>query len=98
MVKDVIRLNNRFYVLATSSLAIERRRILKFGQSFGVFSALGDIERLGAGEQGLYHKDMRHLSRYVLRLGGKPPQLLHGVVREDNAMLMADMMNVDILR
>ena len=96
--KDVIRLNNRFYVLATSSLADDRTRVLKYGETFTVFNCFGDIEPLGLGEQGLYHRDTRHLSRYVFRLGQQSPQLLRSTIREDNAFLTADMMNLDIVR
>jgi glycogen debranching enzyme len=96
--KDVIRVNNRFYVLATSSLADDRTRVLKYGETFAVFNSVGDIEPVGLGQQGLYHRDTRYLSRYVLRLGGKAPQLLRSTIREDNAFLTVDMMNLDVLR
>ena len=96
--EDVIRVKDQFYVLATSSLADDRTRVLKYGETFSVFSRLGDIESLGLGEQGLYHQGTRYLSRLVLRLGGKVPQLLRSTIQNDNASLTLDMMNPDMHR
>jgi glycogen debranching enzyme len=93
---DVIRVKDQFYVLATSSLADDRTRVLKYGETFAVFNRLGDIESLGLGEQGLYHQGTRYLSRFVLRLGDKAPQLLRSTIQNDNAFLTLDMMNPDV--
>ena len=35
---DTIRFQDQFYVLASSSLADNRTRVLKYGETFGVFS------------------------------------------------------------
>ncbi|MFY9842426.1 MAG: amylo-alpha-1,6-glucosidase [Terriglobales bacterium] len=94
--EDVIQIENQFYVLATSSLADDRTRVLKWGETFGVFNRLGDIESIGLGEQGLYHNGTRHLSRLALRMGEKVPQLLRSTIQDDNAFLTLDMMNPDI--
>ena len=96
--EDVIRVKDQFYVLATSSLADDRTRVLKYGETFAVFNRLGDIESLGLGEQGLYHKGTRYLSRLVLRLGDKIPQLLRSTIQHDNAFLTLDMMNPDVYK
>jgi glycogen debranching enzyme len=96
--EDVIQIENQFYVLATSSLADDRTRVLKHGETFAVLNRLGDIEALGLGEQGLYHQGTRYLSRLVLRLGDKVPQLLRSTIQNDNAFLTADMMNPDVYR
>jgi len=94
--EDVIQVENQFYVLATSSLADDRTRVLKFGTTFGVFNRVGDIESIGLGEQGLYHQGTRHLSRFALRMGDKAPQLLRSTIQNDNAFLTLDMMNPDV--
>ena len=94
--EDVIQVENQFYVLATSSLADDRTRVLKFGETFAVFNRLGDVESIGLGEQGLYHQGTRHLSRLTLRMGGKAPQLLRSTIQGDNAFLTLDMMNPDV--
>jgi glycogen debranching enzyme len=96
--EDVIRVKDQFYVLATSALADDRTRVLKYGETFAVFNRLGDIESVGLGEHGLYHEETRYLSRFVLRLGRRPPQFLRSSIREDNALLSVDMMNLDISR
>ena len=59
---DVIQLQDRFYILATSSLLQERRHVLKDADSFAVFDTQGDIAPFGAGEQGYFHGGTRHLS------------------------------------
>lgn len=94
--EDVIRVKDQFYVLATSSLADDRTRVLKHGDMFAVFNRFGDIEWLGLGEHGIYHEGTRYLSRFVLRLGESSPQLLRSTIRGDNAFLTVDMTNLDI--
>jgi glycogen debranching enzyme len=96
--EDVIQIKDQFYVLATSSLADDRTRVLKWGETFAVFNRLGDVESIGLGEQGLYHRGTRHLSRLALRMGDKVPQLLRSTVQNDNAFLTLDMMNPDVYR
>jgi glycogen debranching enzyme len=96
--KDIIQVENQFYVLATSSLADDRTRVLKYGESFAVFNRLGDIEGIGLGEQGLYHRGTRYLSKLALRLNGSIPQLLRSTIQEDGASFTIDMMNPDVYR
>jgi glycogen debranching enzyme len=96
--EDVVQIENQYYVLATSSLADDRTRVLKYGGTFAVLNRLGDIESLGLGEQGLYHHGTRHLSRFAVRLGDKIPQLLRSTIQDDNAFLTLDMMNPDVYR
>jgi glycogen debranching enzyme len=96
--EDVIQVENQFYVLATSSLADDRTRVLKYGETFAVFNRWGDVESIGLGEQGLYHRGTRHLSRLALRMADKVPQLLRSTIQDDNAFLTLDMMNSDAYR
>ena len=96
--EDIIRVENQFYVLATSSLADDRTRVLKYGETFAVFNRLGDIEGIGVGEQGLYHRGTRYLSKLALRLNGNVPQLLRSTIHEDGAFFTIDMMNSDVYR
>jgi N-terminal domain of (some) glycogen debranching enzymes len=84
---DVIRVEDQYYILATSSLADDRTRVLKHGETFGVFDRYGDIQPLGLGEQGLYHDGARFLSRQMLGLGRDRPLLLSSTVKDDNALL-----------
>lgn len=94
--EDVIRISDKFYILATSSLADERTLVLKHGDTFAVFDRYGDIQPTGLAEQGLYCEGTRFLSRLEMRLEGQRPLLLSSTVREDNALLTVDLTNPDI--
>ncbi|MEE9220147.1 MAG: glycogen debranching N-terminal domain-containing protein, partial [candidate division NC10 bacterium] len=94
--KDVIRIRDEFYILATSSLADDRTRVLKQGETFAVFDRYGDIQPTGLGEQGLYHEGTRFLSRLEVRLEGQRPLLLSSTLREDNVLLTVDLTNPDV--
>ena len=94
--REIIRVKDQYYILATSSLADDRTRVLKQGETFAVFDRYGDIHPLGLGEQGIYHQGMRHLSRLALRLQGSRPLLLSSTVREDNVLLAVDLANPDL--
>ena len=92
----IIRIDEKFYVLASSALADERTRVLKYGDTFGVFNRYGDIECVAQGQLGLFHVETRHLNRLTIRLAGQIPLLLRSTVRDDNAFLSVDLTNVDI--
>jgi glycogen debranching enzyme len=93
---EILRVEDRYYILSTSSLADDRVRVLKHGDTFAVFDRRGDIETLGAGVQGVYHEETRHLSQWVLRLGATRPLLLSSGVSNDNASLAVDLTNPDL--
>src|SRR5581483_4786642 len=95
VLEDIIRVKDQFYILATSSLADERTRVLKQGDTFAVFDRHGDIRQVGLAVQGLYHRGTRYLSRLELRLGKSRPMLLSSTVKDDNAMLAVDLTNPD---
>jgi glycogen debranching enzyme len=92
---DVIRLTDEYYILATASTA-EEARVLKHGESFGVFDRRGDIQQTGLGEQGIYHEGTRFLSRSVFCLGNLAPFLLSSTIKEDNVLFTVDLTNPDI--
>ena len=96
MQEDVIRLHDQYYILASSSLADERTRVVKQGDTFAIFDRFGDIVPYGFGQQGLYHGGTRHLSRLDLRLNGVRPLLLSSSVREENDLFVVDLTNPDI--
>ena len=93
---EVIRVEDQFYILAMSSLADVRTRVLKHGETFAVFDRYGDIQPLGLGEQGIYHEGTRFLSRLILRVGSSRPLFLSSTVRDDNALLAVDLTNPDL--
>jgi glycogen debranching enzyme len=94
---DVIRVEDQYYILATSSLADDRTQVLKHGETFAVFDRYGDIQPIGLGEQGLFHQGTWFLSRQMLRLGRHRPMLLSSTVRDDNALLTVDLTNPDFI-
>ncbi len=93
---EVIRIQDSYYILATSPLADNQTRVLKQGETFAIFDLYGDIRHLGHGEQGVYHRGTRHLSRSVLHLGSERPLLLGSTVSEDNVVLAVDLTNPDM--
>jgi glycogen debranching enzyme len=96
-VDDVIKVEEQYYILATSSRADDRALVLKHGDTFAVFDRYGDVVPFGLGEQGLYHDGTRFLSRFELRLDRRRPLLLSSTVKEDNELLTVDLTNPDLV-
>jgi glycogen debranching enzyme len=95
---DMIRIQDRFYILATSDRLDDRTQVLKCGETFAVFDRGGDIRAVGRGEQGLYSGGTRYLSRFELSLAGSRLLLLGSSVRHDAAALSVDVTNPDLRR
>ncbi|HEY2988994.1 MAG TPA: amylo-alpha-1,6-glucosidase [Candidatus Binatia bacterium] len=93
---DIIKVEDQFYILATTAAAEDRVRVLKHGETFAVFDRYGDIRPVGLGEEGIYHEGTRFLSRLELRLGNTRPLLLSSTVRDDNTLLAVDLTNPDV--
>ena len=96
MEDELVKLQDSFYILATSTRADDRTRVLKHDETFAVFDRFGDVQPIGLGEQGLYHDGTRFLSRLEVRLGGRRPLLLSSTVKEDNDLLAVDLTNPDL--
>jgi glycogen debranching enzyme len=94
--EDVIQIEEHFYIRATSSRADDRTRVLKHGDTFGIFDRFGDVQPVGLGEQGLFHEGTRHLSRLDLRLAQLRPLLLSSTVNETNDLFAVDLTNPDM--
>lgn len=95
---EIIRVNDQFYVLATSPMIDDRTRVLKQGETFAVFDRYGDIQSVPRTEQGLYDEGTRFLSRLELSLGGDRPVLLSSTLKADNALFAVDLTNPDVCR
>jgi glycogen debranching enzyme len=95
-VQELIRIEDRFYILATSARVDDRTRVLKDADTFAVLDRYGNIHPVGIGEQGLYHDGTRHLSRLDVSFGSERPLLLSSTVRADNAALAVDLANPDL--
>ena len=93
---DRIRLGEDWYILAASSPPDERRRVLKQGQAFALFDRFGDVQPIGLHEDGLYHGDTRFMSHQELRINGVRPMFLNSTVRDDNGLLIVELMNPDL--
>src|SRR4051812_30445326 len=94
--QSMIRIENQYYVLASSPLLEVRTRVLKDGDTFAVFDRYGDIHPIGLGEQGIYHEDTRYVSRLMLTINGERPLLLSSTVNTENALFTVDLTNPDI--
>ena len=92
---DAIRIAERWYVLASSSRADDRTRVLKHGETFAVFDRFGDVQLIGTGEHGIYHQGSRYLSHLELRLNGERPMLLNSSVKQDNFLLTVHLTTTD---
>jgi len=97
MEREIICVDNKYYILATSSRIDEGNRTLKHEESFAIFNAYGEIEPIGLGEQGLYHLGTRYLSRYEMHICATRPLLLSSTIKEDNSLFTVDLTNADIL-
>ncbi len=94
--KDVIQVDDRWYVLATSSRTDDRTRVLKHDDLFGLFDRWGDIQPIGIGDQGLYFGGTRFLSRLEFNVNDRRPLLLNSNVQEDNALMVVDLTLPDL--
>ncbi|HEU6441116.1 MAG TPA: glycogen debranching N-terminal domain-containing protein, partial [Microvirga sp.] len=86
----------QFAVASQSSLQERRPRILKHGDTFGVFDRNGDVLSGESSPDGLFHRDTRYLSHLDLRIEGMRPILLSSTLRDDNAVLTCDLTNPDL--
>ena len=94
--QDVIEVGQQFYIRASSSLADDRTRVLLHGDTFAIFDRNGDIQPVGFGQQGVFFREARHLSRLDLRIRDMRPLLLSSAIREDNVLFGVDLTNPDM--
>jgi glycogen debranching enzyme len=87
----------QFYIPATASLLERRTRVLKHGDTFGVFDRYGDIIPGENSHEGLYHNDTRYLSSLAILLNGQRPLFLSSKVEDNNAALSVDLTNPDFV-
>jgi glycogen debranching enzyme len=96
--QDVIKIEEKYYILATTARVSGTSSVLKDGDTFAVFDPLGDIVSAGLGEQGLYHDGTRFLSNLQLRLNADRPLLLSSRTSRDNLVFGADLTNRDVVQ
>jgi len=95
---EKIRVGDQWYVSAKSARADENPHVLKHDETFVLFDRFGDMQQLGSGDQGLYHEDTRYLSHLELLIDGVRPMFLGSAVKEDNSVLIVELMNPDLPR
>ncbi len=95
---DALRLEEQYSIVAETDRGSVALRVLKHGDTFGVFDAHGDIVPADTGEQGLYHAGTRFLSRSELLLAGRRPLLLSSTISDDNTRLAVDLTNPDLVK
>jgi glycogen debranching enzyme len=95
-VADKIRIDDKWYVAATSARSDESPQVLNNNETFVMFDRIGDVQVIGPGEQGLYHEDTRYLSYQELLLDGARPLYLGSTVKENNSLLIIELMNPDL--
>lgn len=93
---EIIRIEDRYYILSTSFRADDRTRVLKSGESFALFDRFGDMDTFGPTEFGLYRHGIRHLSELLLKINGQRSSLLSSSVDEDNVTFAVDQTNPDM--
>jgi glycogen debranching enzyme len=95
---EVLQLDDQFSIVADVQRTPGPLRILKCGDTFGVFDQHGDVNGAEADEQGLYYRGTRFLSTLELLLARRRPLFLSSTVSDDNVVLVADLTNTDVRR
>jgi len=91
--EDVIKINDRYYILASSAVAEQKAVALKSEDSFAVVDKYGDIKSLGESADGLYYFGTRYLSRLELTMNGEKPFILSSFLNEENEMQTVNLTN-----
>ncbi len=94
---ETLQEGSQYYIQATNAPSIERSRVLKQDETFGVFDQYGDIDASEQNEEGIFHRGTRFLSRLRVKLIERRALLLSSTVRRDNVLLAVDLTNPDIL-
>ena len=80
----------------SSAHETEGGRVLKRGDAFVIVDRRGEIHPGGRGEQGLFYKGTRYVSKLRFRFGKRAPMLLCSSVLENNLVLAVDLANPDL--
>src|SRR4051812_37239956 len=93
MIEDVIKLNDKYYILASSAVAEQKAIALKSDDSFAVVDKYGDIKSIGDGADGFYFKGTRFLSKLELKVGKESPFILSSFLNDENEMQTVNLTN-----
>ncbi|HWL68883.1 MAG TPA: glycogen debranching N-terminal domain-containing protein [Geminicoccus sp.] len=86
-----------FYIAAVGPSS-RPRHTLKQGDTFAVIDSHGEIGISAGGPDGVFHDGTRHLSRLSFEIDGAAPLVLGSGITEDNAGLVIELTNPDMLR
>jgi len=95
---EIIEVQDRHYILATSERLDDRSRVLKQGEAFAIVDRSGDIHGLGRGEQGLFVRGTRFLSAFEVSFVSSRLLLLGSAARDDTPVLIVHLTNPDVRR
>jgi glycogen debranching enzyme len=84
------------HIAGTSGHETEGGRVLKSEDAFVIVDRLGEIHTAGRGEQGLFFRGTRYMSKLRFRFGKRAPMLLCSSVLENNLGLAVDLANPDM--
>jgi glycogen debranching enzyme len=84
------------HIAGSSAHETEGGRVLKHGDAFVIMDRLGEIQPAGRGEQGLFYRGTRFVSKLRFRFGKRAPMLLCSSVVENNLLLAVDLANPDM--
>jgi glycogen debranching enzyme len=84
------------HIAGSSAHETDGGRVLKQGDAFVIVDRLGNIQTTGRGEQGLFYRGTRYISRLRFRFGKRAPMLLCSSVLENNLLLAVDLANPDM--
>lgn len=93
---EQVSVAQQYYIASRTSPAETRSCVLKYGKTFAIFDHYGDIEPIGLGEEGIFYRGMRHLSKFVFHMWQERPLLLSSTIKADNCFFTADLANVDV--
>jgi len=97
-VTDTLQAAESYEIISEADRIESPLRVLKHGDSFGVFDQHGDIVAGEGGAQGFYYNDTRFLARLEVAIASRRPLLLSSSVTDDNTVFTVDLTNPEIRR
>ena len=95
---EPLELVTPYYIPTEETGATERPHVLKFDEEFAIFDTFGNMQAGSTEHEGLFYEDTRYLSTLLLKLASRRPLLLSSTLSEDNAFVIADLTNPDLMR
>ncbi|EDL48058.1 Amylo-alpha-1,6-glucosidase [Erythrobacter sp. SD-21] len=88
--------NGQHQVQSASSIQDQNLRAVKHGDAFALFNKLGDIIGTENAPEGIYYRDMRHLSFWRMTICGMHPMMLGSAIDDRVDALIVDMTNTGL--